>query len=72
MAEIAALEVVESPKDYTPETVKAWFESIKAAPDERDIQLLIERIDRQKETTEFKVTSTLYSVVTENGADKRT
>ena len=33
------------PKDFTADTIKAWLESIKAAPDEDAIHLLIERID---------------------------
>lgn len=72
-AEIAALEKAEPPKDYTIDTVGGWLESIKAAPDEKAIHLLIERIDisGEKETTEINVTSTLNSVVSKNGCGGR-
>lgn len=43
--EITTLEQTEPPKDFTADTIKAWLESIKAAPDEGAIHLLIERID---------------------------
>lgn len=66
-AEIAALEQAEPPKDYTVSTVGAWLDSLKAAPDDKAIHLLIERIDidnsGQKETTDVNITSTLQSVV---------
>ncbi len=43
--EISTLKATEPPKDFTIDTIKAWLESIKAAPDESAIHLLIERID---------------------------
>lgn len=70
-AEMEALSKAEPPKDYTVDTVGAWLDSIKAAPDDKVIHLLVERIDvdnsGQKETTEVHVTSTLTSVVGNSG-----
>lgn len=43
--EISALKATEPPKDFTTDTIKVWLESIKAAPDESAVHLLIERID---------------------------
>ena len=74
-AEIAALEKAEPPKDYTIETMGGWMESVKAAPDDKAIHLLVERIDvdnsGQKETIEFNITSTLNSIVRKNGCGGR-
>lgn len=55
----------------TPDTVGKWLDSLKSAPDEKAIHLLIERIDivrdGQKEKTDFNITSTLKAVLGENG-----
>lgn len=70
-AEIAMLETTEPPKDFTVDTIKAWLESIKAAPDKDAVRLLIERIDvkkdKEKPTTAFEMQSTLKAVVGING-----
>ena len=66
-AEIAVLEATEPPKDFTVDTIKAWLESIKAAPDRDAVRLLIERIDvgedEEKEKTVFNIQSTLKTVL---------
>jgi len=64
--EIEALRHMEPPQDYTTDTIKAWLDSIKKAPDEKVVHLLIERIDI-KDKTDFKITSTLKSVLGKNG-----
>lgn len=64
--QIKALKEAEPPKDYTVPQIKAWLQSLKKAPDEKAIHLLIERIDI-KNTTEINIQSTLTSVVCENG-----
>ncbi|MBQ2769788.1 MAG: hypothetical protein IJF41_00920, partial [Clostridia bacterium] len=73
-AEIAALETKEPPKDYTVDQVRAWLEAIKAAPTDKAVRLLIDRIDvkREKEKTEFSIESTLNSVLGKNGCGGRT
>ena len=62
-SEIAALESTKPPKDFTVDTIRMWLESIKAAPDESAIHLLIERIDAagnlKKEKTVFHMQNTL-------------
>lgn len=71
-AEIAALEATEPPKDFTVDMIKAWLDSIKAAPDRDAVRLLIERMDVQaaeeeKEKTTFSIHSTLDAVLRKNG-----
>lgn len=71
-AEIAALEATEPPKDFTVDTIRAWLENIKAAPDRDAVRLLIERMDVQpddeeKEKTAFNIQSTLNTVLRKNG-----
>ena len=61
-AEISALEETEAPKDLSPDAITSWLEAIKAAPDDKAIHLLIERININQ-TTDMRVTSTLTSVV---------
>lgn len=74
--EIEALSASEPPRDFTAEQIITWLRSIKEAPDEAAIRLLIERIEvsknKEKATTEFEVTSTLNSVVGKNGCGDRT
>lgn len=69
--EIAALEATEPPKDFTADTINAWLEGIKAAPNREAVRLLIERIDvqqdKEKEKTAFKMQSTLKTVLRNNG-----
>ncbi len=68
--EMDALRDVEPPKDFAVDQIKAWLESLKAAPDEKAIHLLIERIDT-KSKTDFSITSTLKSVLGEIGSGGR-
>lgn len=74
--EIEALEAAEPPHDFTTDEVITWLRSIREAPDTTAVRLLIERIDvtrdKEKDTTEFNITSTLNSVVSKNGCGGRT
>ena len=65
--EIAALKETEPPRDFTIPQIETWLESLKTAPDTQAICLLIERID-VIEKTDFKVTSTLKSVLGKLGS----
>lgn len=65
-AEISALEATEPPTDFTVETVREWLEKLKSSPDADAIHLLVERIDI-KNKTEFKITSTLNSILRKHG-----
>ena len=64
--EMDALRETEPPKDYTTEQIEAWLTSLKNAPDEKAVHLLVERIDVINKT-DFNITSTLKSVLGENG-----
>ena len=68
--QIKALKEAEPPKDYTVPQIKTWLQSLKKVPDEKAVRLLIERIDI-KNKTEIHVTSTLESVLCENGCGGR-
>ena len=65
--EIETLEKAEPPKDYTMETILEWLESIKKAPDQRAVELLIKKItvSRENNKTDFKIESNLKSVCVE-------
>lgn len=65
--EIECLQHTEPPKDYTAETIKNWLEALKNSPDEAAVHLLIKRIDTEKNKTEFKIQSTLNSVLGDIG-----
>lgn len=67
-SEIAELEQTKPPVDFTPDQINVWLDSLKNTPDEKAIHLLIERIDI-KTKTEYNITSTLKSVLGENGRD---
>jgi len=62
--EIITLETAEPPEEYTTSTILEWLKAIKAAPDQRAVHLLIDRIEvsSDKEKTDINVTSTLMSV----------
>ena len=64
--EMEALRETTPPQDFTTEQITAWLELLKADPDDKAIHLLIERID-VKTKTDFSITSTLKSVLGENG-----
>ena len=68
--EMDALIETEPPKDYTIEQIETWLSSLKNAPDEKAVHLLIERIDVITKT-DFNITSTLKSVLGENGCGGR-
>ena len=63
--EIEELKNAEPPADYTVDTIKAWLQSIKEAPDEKAIHLLIAKIEAKckKDNTDFNIESTLKSVL---------
>ena len=65
-AEISALETTEPPEDLTGKQVNNWLESLKSSPDEKAIRLLIDRIEVTQKT-DINITSTLKSVLSENG-----
>lgn len=67
---ISTLEAQEPPKDYTTEQIRAWLNSIKEAPTDTAVKLLIERIDVQKDTTAFNIESTLKTVVRNLGGGR--
>lgn len=68
--EMEALREAKPPLDYTTDQITAWLEALKTASDENAIHLLIERIDI-KSKTDFNMTSTLKSVLGENGRGDR-
>ncbi len=68
--QITTLEQTEPPKDFTVDQIRAWLEAIKAAPDEKAVHLLIERIE-VKNKTEFNIQSTLNSVLSKSGCGGR-
>ena len=46
--EIEEVKNAEPPADYTVDTIKAWLQSIKEAPDEKAIHLLIAKIEAKR------------------------
>lgn len=69
-AQIKALKEAEPPKDYTAPQIKTWLQSLKKAPDEKAVHLLVERIGI-KNKAEIRIQSTLKSVLCENGCGGR-
>lgn len=69
-SQIAVLENTEPPKDFAVEQIRAWLEAIKAAPDEKAVHLLIERIDIKSKTA-FNIQSTLETVLGKSGCGGR-
>ena len=65
-AEIDCLQHTEPPQDYSVHTIRNWLESLRAAPDEAAVHLLVERIE-VKEKAVFKIESTLNTVLGESG-----
>lgn len=65
-AEIDALQHTEPPKDYSKEAVRNWLQSLRDAPDQAAVRLLVERIE-VTEKTAFRVFSTLNTVLGEIG-----
>lgn len=70
--EMQALQETPMPQDFTTDQITAWLESLKAAPDDKAVHLLIERIDVTKaQKTEFNIQSTLKTVLGESGCGGR-
>jgi len=63
--EIKGLQTAEPPKDFTVPQIQVWLQSIRTAPDDKAVRLLIERINANK--TEINIESTLKSVLGDNG-----
>lgn len=63
--EIAELQEAEPPADYTVDAIQEWLQSIRTAPDDKAVHLLIERIDakRTENKTDFNIISTLKPVL---------
>lgn len=68
--EIEALRDTPPPRDFTTEQITAWLEALKAAPDEKAIHLLIQRIE-VKPKTDISISSMLSSVLGEHGRGDR-
>lgn len=68
--EIDALENTPPPKDYTTDEITAWLQSLKNAPDNKAVHLLIDRIE-VKNKTDISITSTLTSVLGKTGWGSR-
>lgn len=64
-AEIAALEAMEPPEDYTVDTIRQWLTALKNNPDEKAVKLLIKRIDvsGDKNNNVFNIQSTLNTLL---------
>lgn len=69
-SEIASLENTEPPADFTVDQIKSWLDSLKSSSDEKAVRLLISRIN-VKNKTEFKIFSTLNSVLGKHGCGDR-
>lgn len=65
-AEIDALQHTEPPQDYSVQAIRNWLESLRNAPDEAAVHLLVERIEITEKTA-FRVFSTLNTVLCEIG-----
>lgn len=64
-AEIESIKGMEPPEDFTTDFIMDWLRSIKAAPDEKAVRLLVERIDVREENgqTVLFFTSTLSGIL---------
>ena len=63
--EITELKEAEPPVDYSVDTIQEWLQSIRTAPDEKAVHLLIDRIEakRTENKTDFNIESTLKPVL---------
>lgn len=68
-SEIEELKKTEPPEDTSVEVIKEWLASIKDAPDEKAIHLLISRITATTEDgkTNYTIESTLQGILTDLG-----
>lgn len=71
-SEIEELKKTEPPEDTSVDTVKEWLNSIRTAPDERAVHLLIRKITVKAEDgkTNYTIESTLEPLLTEIGCNK--
>lgn len=69
-SEIESLKETTPPRDFTSDQITQWLESLRTTPDQKAIQLLIEKIEVQNKT-DIRVISTLMSVVGNNGRGDR-
>ena len=63
--EITELQNAEPPVDYSVDSIQEWLQSIRTAPDEKAVHLLIARIEakRAENKTDFNIISTLKPVL---------
>ena len=63
--EIEELKSAEPPVDYSADYIKEWLQSIREAPDEKSVHLLIQSIEARRinDKTDFNITSTLKPVL---------
>ena len=66
--EIDTMMNMEPSKDYTVDNITTWLESIKAAPDEKAVQLMIEKIEIKNKTA-INISSTLSTVLGKTGTN---
>lgn len=69
--EIKTLRESPIPEDFTTDQITTWLDAIRAAPDEKAIRMLIERIEI-KNTAVSSITTKLSTVVNEIGCGGRT
>lgn len=68
--EIDALNIAKPEKDYTIDQTDAWLKSLREAPDDKAIRLLIDKIS-VKNRTDISITSTLMSILGKLGSGTR-
>ena len=64
-SEIEELKEVTPPEDYSVDVIQEWLQSIRSAPDEKAVHLLIDRIEavRTEDKTDFNISTTLKPVL---------
>ena len=63
--EIEELKEATPPEDYSVDVIQEWLQSIRNAPDEKAVHLLIDRIEavRTEDKTDFNISTTLKPVL---------
>ena len=63
--EIEELKEATPPEDYSVDVIQDWLQSIRNAPDEKAVHLLIDRIEaiRTDDKTDFNISTTLKPVL---------
>ena len=63
--EIEELKEATPPEDYSVDVIQEWLQSIRSAPDEKAVHLLIDRIEavRTEDKTDFNISTTLKPVL---------